>query len=71
MPRSIQEVIDEASQWLDIEGVEGVAQGQKDGLDCIQVLVSCRVEDLKQCIPTEFQGYPVVVQDETGKIIAL
>lgn len=63
------EAIDEASEWLTIDGVEGVAQGDKEGEDCIVVLCSCAPPELAGRIPTTFKGYPVVIE-ETGIISA-
>ena len=56
-------VIDDASAWLDIDGVEGVAQGSKDGQDCIVVGCSIPPSNLTGQIPAIFRGYPVVFED--------
>ena len=59
----IARAVDEAGAWLDIDGVEGVAQGQENGQDCIVVGVSRTVSELRDKLPTTFHGYPVVLQD--------
>ena len=66
----LQNAIDAASTWMDIEGVEGVADGLEDGKDCIVVGYSCAPEDLLDRIPKTFHGYPVVLR-EWGSISAL
>jgi hypothetical protein len=68
METNILEAIDEASEWLDIDGVEGVAPGEKE--DCIEVFSSCAPSELADRIPSSFMGYPVIIK-ETGIIDAL
>lgn len=67
MKPEMLEAIDEASDWLTIDGVEGVAPGDKEGTDCIVVFSSCTPSELAGRIPTTFKGYPVVIE-ETGII---
>jgi hypothetical protein len=62
MESDVLKVIDAASAWLDIDGVEGVAQGSKDGEVCIVVGCSCPPADLEGQIPASFRGYPVVFE---------
>lgn len=63
MESDVLKAIDEASIWLDIDGVEGVAQGSKDGEVCIVVGCSCPAADLDGQIPESFMGYPVVFEN--------
>ena len=64
------DIIDEASaQWLSIQGVEGVAEGEKDGKPCILVMTSAEPSELSSKIPDTFKGY-VVVLEKTGEIKA-
>ena len=56
-------IIDEASSWLDIDGVEGVAPGERDNAPCIVVGISLPVDVVKPHLPTSFHGYPVVFED--------
>lgn len=67
MKPPIGEVVEEASGWASIDGVEIVAQGEKDGQDCILVKVSR--PEVAGKIPSTFKGYPVVVE-YTDKIMA-
>lgn len=54
--------IEKAEQWMDdIDGVEGVAEGEQDGKPTITVFVS--KEEAKAKLPTELEGYPVVVEE--------
>lgn len=63
-------IIDEASnQWLSFEGVEGVAQGEKEGKPCILVLISVDPSGIADSIPDTFKGYPVVIE-KSGEIKA-
>jgi len=63
MTSELLNVIDEASAWLDIDGVEGVAPGTKDGHDCIVVGCSLPPTRLSGKIPSTFEGYAVIFQD--------
>ncbi len=70
MGLKLKEAIDEASEWIEFDGVEGVGQGEKDGNDCVIVLVSCPPSKLSDIIPVTFKGFPVVIE-ESGPISAL
>ena len=48
---------------MDIDGVEGVAPGTKDGQDYIVVGCSLPPADLSGKIPVTFRGYAVVLED--------
>ncbi len=50
-----------------IPGVVGTAASQCDGRPCIMVLVVKKSAGLVEKIPTQLEGYPVVV-NETGTI---
>lgn len=67
MTSTILEALDEASDWMAYNGIEGVGQGKKDDQDCILVFTSCPPSELTTPIPKEFKGYPVVFQ-ESGQI---
>ncbi len=56
-------IIDLASEWLDIDGVEGVAPGEMDGDPCIVVGVSLPPEEVRPLLPREFHGYPVILEN--------
>jgi len=66
---NIQEALDEASKWLEFDGVEGVAQGEKDGKEYIIVLASCSQSELSALVPKNFKGFSVVIE-ESGIITA-
>ncbi|MEO1258515.1 MAG: hypothetical protein AAFZ15_06950 [Bacteroidota bacterium] len=57
----MEQIIDEvAAKWLDIEGVESVGQSKnKEGEDCILVLISVPATALKERIPATYKGIPV------------
>jgi hypothetical protein len=68
---TIEEVYKRRSdQLMAISGVVGIAIGEREGKPCIMVLVDKRTPELINKIPSELEGYPVVVQ-ETGPIRAL
>jgi hypothetical protein len=67
MSVGIEEAVRMAAAWADIDGVEIVAQSERDGKDCIQVYVSRK--DAARELPENYLGYPVVVQF-TDKILA-
>lgn len=69
MKDDILKAIDQASEWLEIDGVEGVAEGEKGGERCITVLVSVPPSKITVEIPSNFLGYPVIF-DESGIITA-
>ena len=74
MDAKLLKAIDQAAVWLDIDGVEGVGQGTKDGNACIVVGCSLSPDEIARQVPTKFMGYPVVfeewgtvsAQDEAG-----
>ncbi len=70
MQMTIQKAVDEAaSQWIDIDGIEAVGQGELEGKECIMVYVSASPDELSAVIPTTFEEFPVVVE-ESGIINA-
>lgn len=69
MKYDIIKAIDQASKWLEIEGVEGVVEGDISGKLCITVLVSVPPSEITVEIPSNFLGYPVIF-DESGIITA-
>ena len=57
----IDEALRQAEAWLhEIEGVEGVAQGDSDGAACITVFVT--IDEAAEKIPATFHGDKVVVE---------
>ena len=69
MSKISNEIIDEASEWMSHQGVEGVAEGETGGRACIVVLVSCDPTKLSTVLPSSFKGYPVIIK-RTGEIEA-
>lgn len=69
MARDFNEVLEEASRWIDLPSVSVVAQGQTEGKDCILVHLTCKRSDLQQEIPDELHGYPVEIVEETDEIV--
>jgi len=58
---NIMTALQKAEAWLDeVEGVEGIAQGESDGEECITVFVS--TQEAKEKLPEKFHGYTVVIE---------
>jgi len=67
-PMSINTVIERRSaELLEIPGVVGVAQGEHEGHNVVQILVERRTPELMQKLPRTLDGYSVVVV-ESGEI---
>ena len=70
MATSFDKALQEAQKsWMDLEGVESVGQGDKDGQPCIRVFISMRTDEVRDQIPSSFRGHPVDVV-ESGVISA-
>jgi len=67
MKQDILHVIDEASEWLNIEGIVGVAPGYKKGKECIDVFCKCAPSEVADSIPKKFKGYQVVIKESGGE----
>ena len=52
-------------EWMAIPGVEGTAIGLFKGKPCIKIFASVKPENLRSKIPSNIEGYPVVIE-ETG-----
>lgn len=66
--RSIESVLkDHVDQWMAVEGVVGVYQGEQNGNVCIKIMVVQKSKRLENQLPKEEEGYPVVIE-ETGVI---
>ena len=70
-PRSIEQVLKEhTDRWMSINGVVGTGIGKCKGKPCIKVFVVEGDEQLRKRIPTQVEGFPVIVE-VTGEIRAL
>ncbi len=70
MNQELLQAIDEASEkWMNIDGVEGVADGEREGKLCIVVFTSVDPSELAGRLPTTFKGFSVVFE-QTGEISA-
>lgn len=50
-----------AEEWMSLPGIEGVAQGESDGSDCILVWHSLPAENYLGSIPKQIHAVPVVM----------
>jgi hypothetical protein len=68
--RSVEEVQEAYTpEWMGLPGVAGTAVGLCDDRACIKVYVDGSLEVLRERIPSEVEGYPVVLEG-TGPIRA-
>jgi hypothetical protein len=66
--QTIQDVLKKnTDDLMSIPGVQGVAVGERGGRPCILVLVVKKTSEIMTKIPSELEGFPVVVE-ETGAI---
>jgi hypothetical protein len=65
---TIQDVLKKnTASLMSIPGVQGVAIGENQGKPCILVLVLKKNSETTATIPSQLEGFPVVVE-ETGAI---
>jgi len=58
----IKETLSEAVElWMDVEGVNGVAVSEKDGVECLLVTVETKTPEVLRSIPSMFKGYSVEI----------
>jgi len=70
MGSGIKEILSEiVDLWMDINGVNGIALSQKDGVDCLLVTVDTLTPEVEKTIPSVYKGFAVELL-ETGAIIA-
>ena len=68
--KTIEQVLGEnTGRWLKMDLVVGVAIGMLDDEPCIRILVASDPEKVRQQLPENVEGYPVVVE-VTGSIKA-
>lgn len=68
---TIGSVLERHARWLaSLPGVVGVAEGEADGRPCITVYVAEKTAGVVGQIPSEVEGWPVVVR-ESGEFRAL
>ena len=61
--KTIEEVLKEHTQlWMSMPGVIGAAIGECDGNPCIRIFVTGKSRDLTEKIPTQLEGFPVILE---------
>lgn len=69
--KTIEAVLEEhTDEWMSIPGVVGTAIGASNGEPCIKVYVLEKTDELTEKIPSQVEGFPVVMQ-QTGEVRAL
>ena len=66
---SVGEAMKEVKSWMDIDGVEGISRTKIEGVEYLMVYVSKPPEKMKDEIPDNYKGIPVLLK-KTGKIIS-
>jgi len=65
--KTIEQVLEEhTDEWMSLPGVVGTGIGESEGKLCIKVFVIEITPELQQQIPSEVEGYPVIIE-ETGE----
>ena len=71
MAKSITEVLREHTfSLMSLPGVVGTAETERDGNPCVMVMVVELTDLLRRQLPSELEGYKVVVS-ESGEVKAL
>ena len=69
--KTIEQVQEEhTDEWMAVDGVEGTGIGLFKGKPCIKILTSSGTDQIRAQIPSEVEGYPLIVE-ETGEFNAL
>lgn len=50
------------NQWMEIPDVQGTGVGLFEGKPCIKIFSSKKAEELRGKIPSEVEGYPVIIE---------
>lgn len=62
MNAELNSAIEEARKWLGVKGVQAVAASKQNGRPIVLILASVPEEELRELVPSEVQGFPVVIQ---------
>jgi hypothetical protein len=54
-------------EWMQLPGVTGTGEGEKDGKPAVIIFVEHSSKELQAKLPQEMNGYPVVIE-ETGRV---
>jgi hypothetical protein len=69
--KTIETVLDEhTDEWMSIRRVVGTAIGESNGQPCIKIFVIEKTKELTQKIPSQVEGFPVVIE-QSGEIRTL
>jgi len=69
MDKDIDKAVEKATEWLEIDGIIGVAQGEHEGKPCVTVFTDIPLSMLSTEIPAEIEGFSVILQN-VGSISA-
>jgi len=50
------------NQWMEVPGVQGTGIGLFEGKPCIKIFSSKKAEELRGKIPSDVEGYPVIIE---------
>ncbi len=58
------DIVKETESWMDIEGVNGIAESKREGIPCLIVYTSVDVEKIRNKLPETIHGYKVIIEEE-------
>jgi hypothetical protein len=65
----IDKALAAAQSLLDVDGVVGVGEGEREGKACVVVFVTARTPRLEAAIPKQILGVPTDIR-ESGTFVA-
>jgi hypothetical protein len=57
------------AEWMKMPGVIGTGETMHDGKPAIMIFVDTMTDELRQTLPTQVDGYPIVIE-KTGSVKA-
>lgn len=67
MASNFKMILEEAQQeWMDLEGVQAVGEGKKNGKPCIDVFISDKSGEIERTIPSVYKSVPVTIRESGG-----
>jgi len=56
-------IIREIDHWMEIDGVNSISIGEREGKTCILVTCTGNCEKVRQLLPEVYNGYKVYVEE--------
>jgi hypothetical protein len=69
--KPVSEVLNaHTSEWMKLPGVIGTGETKKEGQPAIMIFVDTLTDELRSKLPSQVEGYPIVIE-QSGKIVPL